>query len=188
MHCLLIDDMADAKELTRLVGVLEERVGNHIKFFWAAVFAGLLGIWYIVSQVSDIRTDMGVIKGQLKIASATSTLQAAVISADSTAPKALKEAREAISLAKKESTHVDPALPLRVADRAIRFASTQNDATVKTVAWQTVQDAVNYASTEASPDLSKRELSDCIQGTGPPNGLFGLFEATPDLPSSSERI
>ncbi len=156
-------DMANAAELTTRVEVLEERVGNYVKFVWAVVgvfFVCLCGIGGVLLHLSS---DVSYIKGHLEINTATAAIQNAVSAHDSTALSYLKDARVAIKKAKEQSLPINPDLVLRVAEKAINVASKEPSEPAKTEAWQTVQDAVNYASSRiASPRLEATTFSDCL--------------------------
>lgn len=119
------------------------------------------------------------IEGDIRALRTAATLQTAIAASNVNAPKAIKDARDAINRAAKQSpSDVNlGSLSLKVAEKAMSVADQQNDQSVKVIAWQTVQAAVNYASSQAAPPaLRGHNLRDCIEGRGPKNGIGGMFD------------
>ena len=106
------EDTLNNTEITKLLIQVEERLNNHIKFVWT-VMAGMMavGIGFVIwsntqfnsvrSDLSDVKSALGEVKGILKTKATTAVLQAALSAPEATAREAMKNARLAIATAVK---------------------------------------------------------------------------------------
>ena len=101
MNCLEIPEpeMANAQELTRTVDRLEERVTNHIRFFWAVVAFGFVWLGVGTGVVLSIRTDVSILSRPQKIVAAA---------ANPTNPKNQAQAASILAASKKDSHPIPP--------------------------------------------------------------------------------
>ena len=76
-----VEDVANAGELTRIVDKLEERVTNHIKFFWVVVGFGFLWLGSVTALL--IRVDSNVNQVQRASADAPARIVASLLDGQS---------------------------------------------------------------------------------------------------------
>lgn len=132
----LVEDMATASELTTLHATLEERVKNHIRFFWAVAAGGfiwLVGIsgalYYMTGTVSDIKSLL-----------APQRLQGAAI--QPTSSKNQKIAKDILSKAQQKSIPEIPASVVERAGKSFIKAASKPDPQV----WEVALDFMSYRS------------------------------------------
>jgi hypothetical protein len=148
-------------------------------FIRAAVDGAMAWMGYLNVQISGLQKSLSRIEGTLKISSAIETLEKAVRADAKDAPSTLKAARAVIKTASSEKIPIDPTLAIKVAERAIALADNEIQPALRMIAWETVQDAANYASLNSNPEAIKllsASLPDCIAGNGPKGGVGGLYD------------
>jgi hypothetical protein len=128
---VLSDEMANAAELTSQVARLEERVTNHIRFFWTVVAAGFLWLGWISFQVSQIRGSVNPLVASLQLT------KAANFPLDS---KSQSDVARAIEKAKQSQVPI-PTPVLAEAGRSFVAASAKDPE-----AWKTVKLLMEYRS------------------------------------------
>lgn len=174
----ILVDVVYSPEVAKL-DVIEERLGNHLWVF-RAVVAGAVG-WmaYLNVQINGIQKSLSRIEATVKISTATDTLEKAVRADAKDAGSALEAARKVIKTASLDKIPIDPNLAIKVANRAIGIATSEGQPALQVAAWETVQEAANYASLYSNPEAVKllsARLPECLEGNGPKGGAGGLFD------------
>jgi hypothetical protein len=123
------NEMASANELTPRVDKLEERVSNHIKFFWAAIAVGFAWLAVISVQLFNIRAD---------IQPLISTHQLTKAASEPTDSKHQAEVLQIITKAKQTQIPI-PTTVLAEAGESFIAASKQDPK-----AWETVRALMEY--------------------------------------------
>jgi len=131
---LLEEEMATASELTTKVATLEERVANHIKFFWASISLGAAwlaaGTFLLLSVNSKV--------GEIQVLLAAQRLDKAASQPDlRTSPR---EAKKAVEDAIKTNT-ILPAKLISDAGKSFASASAKNPE-----AWPVLTTLMDYRS------------------------------------------
>jgi hypothetical protein len=126
-----VEDM-NATELTTAFARLEERVTNHIRFFWVIVGALVLSLGWVSLQLYQI-------KGSIKpLAANQTTTQLIIAAADPTDPTSPVKVAQAIAEAKKTQTPI-PATVLNKTGQAFVDASAEDPK-----AWDTTKVLMEY--------------------------------------------
>ncbi len=138
-------DMANAAELTTTVATLEERVTNHIKFFWAVVavgFSWLLGITLLL-----IHTNGTVTRVEQAQANAPAQIVASLLNKPSPSKSELSADLNAVSTI-LQSSKVTPKKPdaAAVASVAVKLSEVQQEYPDLPQVWQTTGAFINYKS------------------------------------------
>jgi hypothetical protein len=128
---VLSDEMANAAELTTQVARLEERVTNHIRFFWAVVAVGCVWLGWISSQVYQIRGSVNPLVAAHQLTKAAS---------EPLDTQSQAEVLKAIAGAKKSQVPIPTPVLAEVGKSFI--AASEKDQRP----WQTVQALMEYRS------------------------------------------
>jgi hypothetical protein len=172
----LIEDMATAAELTRIVDRLEERVGDHIKFFWTIVAVGFAWLGAISGTLYLMNGSLVELRSLLAPQRLTKS------AAQATNPQAPKQVPQIIEQAKKSNVLI-PTDVVADAGRIFATASTKNPD-----AWSAVTTLMEYRtylngltflfpSTGMEPEDTHFDLNN-VPGKDPP-ALSFVQQGTP---------
>jgi hypothetical protein len=134
--------------------VVEERLNNHIKFFWCIITAVAGALAYMAVELNHINERLGELAG-LNAKVTKVELQSQASLPQSVFDKTLPDLRTAVATARKDNVRISPRVIQDLNARLLRTASDAPDF------WPTLSEFINYRSLVASvpPEKVNKLLS-----------------------------
>lgn len=149
------ENMASAAELTTELGKLEERVANHIKFFWVVVGFGFVWLGVLTGLLYQTKTSVnGIAKVEANTpAQIVAALLNNPVTTEHDAQENLAAAASVLQTAKIGKVRPDPEKLKAISDRLI---DDQSQYPEMPQVWQTTGVFINYKFQVLLPSVSER--------------------------------